>query len=91
VYLEFQLDKLIDMTGGIQESFQIKSMQTQAEKKQMWQNLIKSRQHESLIGASIAPNPRIREARLYNGLVMGHGKTKCRWPYDFRSINKFLT
>ena len=41
----------------------------------MWEVLVKSRQHKSLIGASIAPNPRVKEARLSNGLVMGHAYT----------------
>ena len=68
-------DALIDMTGGIQESFEIKNMRTESQRSDIWQVLIKSRQHKSLIGASIAPNPKIREARLYNGLVMGHAYT----------------
>ena len=71
-------DALIDMTGGIQESFEIKDKQTETQKKEMWEILIKSRQHKSLIGASIAPNPRVREARLANGLVMGHAYTVTR-------------
>jgi calpain, invertebrate len=41
----------------------------------MWEIMVKSRQHKSLIGASIAPNPRVKEARLSNGLVMGHAYT----------------
>jgi hypothetical protein len=68
-------DALIDMTGGIAETFEIKDKRTVAERDEIWQVLIKSRQHKSLIGASIAPNPRVREARLSNGLVMGHAYT----------------
>ena len=68
-------DALIDMTGGIQESFEIKDKQTEAQKLEMWKVMVKSRQHKSLIGASIAPNPRIKEARMPNGLVMGHAYT----------------
>lgn len=64
-------DALIDMTGGIQESFEIKEMRSESQKNEIWQILIKSRQHKSLIGSSIAPNPRVKEARLSNGLVMG--------------------
>jgi hypothetical protein len=65
-------DALIDMSGGIEETFEIKSMRgAYAQKEEIWQVLVKSRQHKSLIGASIAPNPRIREAKLPNGLVMG--------------------
>lgn len=64
-------DALIDMTGGIQESFEIKEMRNESSRNEIWQILCKSRQHKSLIGASIAPNPRIKEARLSNGLVMG--------------------
>lgn len=68
-------EALIDMTGGISESFDLKMMQGESQKKEIWEVIVKSRQHKSLIGASIAPNPRIREARLYNGLVMGHAYT----------------
>ncbi|CAF0866413.1 unnamed protein product [Brachionus calyciflorus] len=68
-------DALIDMTGGIQETFDIKEMKREAHKNDMWKVLVNSRKHKSLIGSSIAPNPRIREARLYNGLVMGHAYT----------------
>ncbi len=71
-------DALIDMTGGIQEQFEINKKQTEIERNEMWHILVKSRQHKSLIGASIAPNPNIREARLRNGLVMGHAYTVTR-------------
>ncbi len=64
-------DALVDMTGGIQETFEIKDMRSSSQKEEIWQILIKSRQHKSLIGSSIAPNPRVREARLTSGLVMG--------------------
>lgn len=64
-------DALVDMTGGIQESFEIKEMRTEAMKNEIWQILVKSRQHKSLIGSSIAPDPRVKENRLTNGLVMG--------------------
>lgn len=64
-------DALIDMTGGIQEIFEIKDMRRESLKNDIWKVLVGSRKHKSLIGASIAPNPRIREARLSNGLVMG--------------------
>lgn len=64
-------DALIDMTGGIQETFEIKDLKIEAQKIDIWNIFIKSRQHKSLIGCSIAPNPKIREARLANGLVMG--------------------
>jgi calpain, invertebrate len=68
-------DALIDMTGGIQESFEIKDMRTDKQKNEIWDLIIKSRKHKSIIAASIAPKPRIREARLANGLVMGHAYT----------------
>ena len=57
-------EALIDMSGGIEESFEIKNMQTMTQKDEIWQILIKSRQHKSMIGCSIAPNPRMKEARL---------------------------
>lgn len=68
-------EALIDMTGGIQETFDLKSMRSESQKKELWEVIIKSRKHKSLIGASIAPNPRVREARMSNGLVMGHAYT----------------
>jgi len=71
-------DALVDMTGGIQEAFEINKKQTEVERNEMWHILVKSRQHKSLIGASIAANPTIREARLRNGLVMGHAYTVTR-------------
>lgn len=71
-------DALVDMTGGIQESFEIKDMRTDKQKDEIWDMLVKSRKHKSLIAASIAPKPRIREARLSNGLVMGHAYTITR-------------
>jgi hypothetical protein len=63
------------MSGGIPESFEIKEMQTAVQKNDFWQIITKSRQHKSLIGSSIAPSPYVREARLSNGLVMGHAYT----------------
>ena len=66
------------MTGGIQESFEIKDMRTEKQKNEIWNLLVKSRKHNSLIAASISPNPRIREARLPNGLVRGHAYTITR-------------
>lgn len=57
------------MSGGIQESFDIRSV---LDEKVLWHFLVKARQHKTMIGASIAPNPEITEARLNTGLVMGH-------------------
>ena len=61
--------------GGIQESFELKNMRTESQKNEIWNVLVKSRMHKSLIGVSIAPSSRVREARLGNGLVMGHAYT----------------
>ena len=63
------------MTGGIQETFKISNMQNQKEKDLMWDILVKGRQHKSLMGASIDADPRIKEARMSNGLVRGHAYT----------------
>ena len=60
------------MTGGIQETFKISTMQTQKQKDLMWKIISKGRQHHSLMGASINADPRAREARLANGLIMGN-------------------
>lgn len=66
------------MTGGIQETFEIKDMRTEKQKNEIWKLLVKSRMHKSLVAASIAPKPRVREARLANGLIMGHAYTVTR-------------
>ena len=60
------------MTGGIAETFKLRDLPAESGKKELWDVLVKSRKHKSLIGAGIDANPRIREARLTNGLVMGH-------------------
>lgn len=68
-------DALVDMTGGIQESMNIKSFTAYGQTDQLWELIMKTRKFKSLIGASINPDPRIREARLPNGLVAGHAYT----------------
>ena len=63
------------MSGGIQENFIIANMRTEKQKNIMWDIFVKSRQHKSLIGVSINAKPNAREARLSNGLIMGHAYT----------------
>jgi hypothetical protein len=63
--------KIIDLSGGIQESYSMKKMDCQAQKDEIWKIIVKGRQHHSLMGASM--NAYTREPRLPNGLVGGHG------------------
>ena len=68
-------DALVDMTGGIQESMDMKYFEAYGRQNDLWELIMRTRKYKSLIGASINPDPRIREARLPNGLVMGHAYT----------------
>ncbi|CAF0773042.1 unnamed protein product [Rotaria sordida] len=62
-------DALIDMTGGIEESFNTKDIK---DKDQFWQTIGTALKHDAMIGCSISPDPIEREAKMPNGLVKGH-------------------
>jgi len=77
----FTTDALIDMTGGIEEAFELNSTATAGSKE--FQEQIKTvlRQayyRQSMIGCSITADPKITEARLDNGLVKGHAYSITR-------------
>lgn len=62
-------DALIDMTGGIEETYEIKDLPN----KQEFFNVIGSAlAHDAMMGCSINADPNVREAKLSNGLVRGH-------------------
>jgi calpain, invertebrate len=69
-------DALIDMSGGVEESFNLKDLG--ASKANFWNILSKSFEKKSILGCSINPDPSIREARMTNGLVRGHAYTITR-------------
>ena len=66
------------MSGGIQETYDLKGHQTSSTKDDLWEIIKKSRQLKSMTAAYIDADPYMREARLSNGLVMGHAYTITR-------------
>ncbi|CAF3728593.1 unnamed protein product [Adineta steineri] len=62
-------DALIDMTGGIEESFNTKDIK---DKDQFWQTMGIALKHDAMVGCSITPDPTEREAKMTNGLIKGH-------------------
>lgn len=71
----FTSDALIDLTGGIQETFPLKSVRNEKERDTLWRIISKSSDAKSMAAAYIEPNPSIHEERLPNGLIKGHAYT----------------
>lgn len=72
----FTTDILIDLTGGIEENFDLKNKKANLkERDQLWSVLSKARGLNSMNGCYIEPDPNIFEAKLANGLVKGHAYT----------------
>jgi calpain, invertebrate len=67
-------DALIDLSGGIQENYTIVTYDYQMSDT-LWQNTKKAIELNSITGCFINPDPKIKEARLSNGLVKGHAYT----------------
>lgn len=68
----FTTDALIDMTGGIEEAFELNNPSATKDfkeqiKRVLWQAYLR----KSMLGCSITADPRITEAKLPNGLVKG--------------------
>ncbi|KAL7673168.1 hypothetical protein ACOME3_008036 [Neoechinorhynchus agilis] len=64
-------DALVDMTGGIEETFSIKEV---SDKEAFWETM-RNALNETVVdgwGYHITSDPRVREAKLSNGLVRGH-------------------
>ncbi|RNA09151.1 calpain-B-like isoform X3 [Brachionus plicatilis] len=61
-------DALIDMTGGIEETYNLKEVNKQA----FFDVLGNGLAHDAMMGCSINADPSVREAKLANGLVRGH-------------------
>jgi hypothetical protein len=74
----FPSDALIDMSGGIEETFQLKKNDGQASKDNLWMILVKSRQFKSMNAAFLEPDPYEPEKKLPNGLIKGHAYTITR-------------
>lgn len=67
----FSSDALVDLTGGIQESFLMKDFK----QNDLWEIIINARKLNSMIASFIQPNPYEREYCYPNGLVAGHAYT----------------
>lgn len=65
----FTSDALIDLTGGIQESFPLDSVRTDKDRDKLWSIISKSSERKSMAAAYIEPNPAVYEERLPNGLI----------------------
>jgi hypothetical protein len=69
-------DALIDLTGGVDESFDLEKIRqqgTQTEIENLWRIVTHAYKMKSLMGASIFSD--IKESELENGLVVGHAYT----------------
>jgi calpain, invertebrate len=67
-------DALIDMSGGIQENYDLKKIDSKT-RRELWDVLKKGFDFHSIMGCSIIPDANTREARMANGLVKGHAYT----------------
>ncbi|CAF0859466.1 unnamed protein product [Brachionus calyciflorus] len=65
-------DALIDMSGGLEESFDLTKLESQS---QLWTILYQAYMRNSIMGCSITADASVREAKLSNGLVRGHAYT----------------
>ncbi|VEL32549.1 unnamed protein product [Protopolystoma xenopodis] len=61
-------EALEDFTGGIAENFELRDKSPP----NLMDIMLKSQEHSSLMGCSIQADPNVFEARLPNGLIMGH-------------------
>lgn len=61
-------DALIDMTGGIEETYDLKSV----DKSAFFETIGNALAHDAMMGCSINAMPSEREFKLSNGLVKGH-------------------
>ncbi len=71
----FTSDALIDMSGGIEESFNLKKSNDFISKDVLWKLLCESRKLKSMNAAFIEPDPYVYEAKMANGLIKGHAYT----------------
>jgi len=71
-------DALIDMSGGIEESFDLKKLDDPTS---LWTALFQGAAMNSIMGCSILPDPGVKEARMSNGLVRGHAYTVTTVKY----------
>ena len=63
-----------DFTGGITEIIDLKGDNRKKPESQdkLFEIMMQSQSKMSLMGCSIEANPRVTEAKLTNGLIMGH-------------------
>ena len=65
----FTSDALIDLSGGIEENFELNNSDGPDKRNQLWMIICKSRKHNSMNAAYIDPDPLVFEQKLSNGLV----------------------
>ena len=70
-------DALIDMSGGLKETFDLKTYDAD-ELYNFFSTLFQAYHKKSILSCSIKSDPRVKEARMANGLVRGHAYTITR-------------
>jgi hypothetical protein len=65
----FTSDALIDLSGGIEENFELNNSDDTDKRNNLWDIICKSRKHNSMNAAYIDPDPNVIEQKLPNGLV----------------------
>jgi len=65
----FTSDALIDLSGGIEENFELNNSDDSNKRNNLWDIICKSRKHNSMNAAYIDPDPNVIEQKLPNGLV----------------------
>ena len=75
----FTTDALVDMSGGVQETFNLKKFRNKSlkcfytkEYEDIWEVLIQARNKKSVICCNLDPDENEKEQVLTNGLVKGH-------------------
>jgi hypothetical protein len=64
----FTTDALIDLTGGIEETFLLHDNDSHKSRNDLWKILQKSREMKSMAAVYIEPNPYVFEEKMSNGL-----------------------
>ena len=62
-------DAVVDLTGGIEETFLLDPKNVEQNKTDLWKIICKSRAKKSMEAVYIEPNPHVYEERLPNGLI----------------------
>ena len=72
----FTSDALVDLSGGIEENFELNNAISKEKREEVWNIICKSRKHhDSMNAAYIDPDPNVANQELSNGLIKGHAYT----------------